>query len=144
MAEAAPFPGVERFLVACRTSGVAVAIVSHRTRTPYLGARHDLHGSALAWLERRGIVGAHGLSPAAVFLEPDPAAKAARIDALGLDSFVDDLAEFLTRPELPAAMLRIHFDPSAAHAHEPIGARVRCASSWLEIERMVLGDRSAS
>jgi hypothetical protein len=142
MAEAEPFPGVEGFLAACRRSGVTVAIVSHRTRTPYVGARHDLHGSAMAWLERHEIVGAGGLSRAGVFLEPDPAAKAARVGALGCESFVDDLVEFLVRPGLPATMLRIHFDPSPVHAHEPIGPRARCTRSWLEIEQVVLGGRS--
>jgi hypothetical protein len=142
MAEAEPFPGVVRFLAACRRNGVEVAIVSHRTQVPYLGARHDLHASAMAWLERYEIVGAGGLPRAGVFLEPDPAAKAARIGALGCEIFIDDLVEFLVRPELPAEMLRVHFDQSAVHAHEAIGPRTHCASSWPEIEHVVLGGRT--
>ncbi|NBT14701.1 MAG: haloacid dehalogenase-like hydrolase, partial [Planctomycetia bacterium] len=54
MIDAAPFPGVLEFFAACRTAGQAVAIVSHRTRFPYLGERHDLHAAARDWLARHG------------------------------------------------------------------------------------------
>ncbi|NDC63388.1 MAG: hypothetical protein EBZ59_05240, partial [Planctomycetia bacterium] len=42
MMDAPPFPGVLEFFAACRAAGTPVAIVSHRTRFPYLGERHDL------------------------------------------------------------------------------------------------------
>ena len=36
--EAEPFPGVHGFLARCRSRGVRVAIISHKTRHPYRGA----------------------------------------------------------------------------------------------------------
>jgi hypothetical protein len=41
MPDAPPFPGVLEFFAACRAAGVPVAIVSHRTRFPYLGERRS-------------------------------------------------------------------------------------------------------
>src|SRR5260221_9194382 len=35
IAEAEPFPGVHDFLNACKTPGVRVAIISHKTKHPY-------------------------------------------------------------------------------------------------------------
>ena len=48
--EAEPFAGVMRFLSQCRSAGFRVAIISHKSRHPYRGAKHDLHAAAHAFL----------------------------------------------------------------------------------------------
>ena len=134
MRGAGPFPGALELVAECRRRGLEVCIVSHRTRTPYRGPAHDLHASARAWLDEQGLAG-DGVE---VFLEEDRDAKAARIAELDCSCFVDDLAGFLTASRLPDALLRVHFDPSGAHAHAH-DARLRCVDSWAEIREVAFG-----
>lgn len=133
---ASPFPGVLDFLRACRETGTDVYVVSHKTRTPYMGPAYDLHAHARDWLETNGFFDENGagLRPDAVFFEPTKAAKAARIAALGVTHFIDDLPEFLA--ELDGAGLeRILFDPNQEHASEASFAR---AFSWEQLARTLL------
>jgi len=117
MMDARPFPGVTEFFAACRAAGLPVAIVSHRTRVPYLGARHDLHMAARDWLARQGFhePAGIGLPEERVFFEDTKEAKLARIAELGCTHFIDDLPELLAHPLFPADVRRILFDPHGQH-----------------------------
>ena len=136
MIDAPPFPGVVEFLNACRTAGMPVAIVSHRTRFPYLGERHDLHVAARDWLVRHGFhdATAIGLPAERVFLEETKEAKLARIAALGCTHFVDDLPELLAHPLFPTHVRRILFDPQCQHGAPP---GVEVAPSWSRMFSML-------
>ncbi len=116
MALARPWPGVLDFFRRMVAGGVPVFIVSHKTRHPFRGPRHDLHAAARGWLVANGFFDAIGLGPEAVFFEPTKEEKLARIAALGCSHFVDDLPEFLEEPGFPAGVSRILFDPAGAHA----------------------------
>ena len=137
MMDAAPFPGVVEFFSACRASGIPVAIVSHRTRFPYLGERHDLHVAARDWLARHGFHAADrlGLPESRVFFEETKEAKLARIAELGCTHFIDDLPELLVHPLFPAGARRILFDPRGEHAALP---GVEPASSWDQLARSLI------
>src|ERR1700722_16712597 len=50
MAEAERFPGVIEFLQWAADNDLETVIVSHKTRHPYRGPPHDLHGAARAWI----------------------------------------------------------------------------------------------
>jgi hypothetical protein len=121
MPDAPPFPGVLEFFHACRLAGVPVAIVSHRTRFPYLGERHDLHAAARDWLARHGFHDPAGIGLPAdrVFLEETKEAKLARIAEVGCTHFIDDLPELLAHPLFPQDVRRILFDPHGEHAVKP-------------------------
>ena len=136
MTEAGAFPGVKEFFRECRWRGIAVKIVSHKTRFPYAGERHDLHASALNWLEQQGFFATDdiGLSTESVFFEPSKQGKMARISALGCRVFIDDLPEFLNEPDFPAAVRRVLFDPSGAPA---TGNGIETAASWTEVIRKI-------
>lgn len=127
--DAPPFPGVVDFFAACRAAGIQVAIVSHRTRFPYLGERHDLHAAARDWLARHGFHDPDraGLPVDRVFLEETKEAKLARIAALGCTHFVDDLPEVLADPRFPAGVQPILFDPHRQHGIPP---GIEVAGSW--------------
>jgi len=127
--DAEPFPGVMRFLVRCRRAGVRVAVVSHKTRFPYRGPKHDLHTAAHEFLEAHGFyrTGDTGLSPDDVFLELTLAAKLSRVGLLGCDVFVDDLPELLAESTFPAGVRKVLFDPANAHPDHPDCIRV---GSW--------------
>ena len=140
MMDAAVFPGAAEFFARCRTIARPVAIVSHRTRFPYLGERHDLHAAARDFLARHGFhdVERIGLPVDRVFFEDTKEGKLARIAALGCATFVDDLPELLADPRFPAGVRRILFDPGGLH-EAPAG--VERAGSWDEVERLIAEGR---
>ena len=138
IAEAEPFPGVKEFLTRAKAAGIRVAVVSHKTRQPYLGPPHDLHAAAHAFLAAHGFydTATTGLSPESVFLEPTKEAKLGRIASLGCDVFVDDLPEFLAEPAFPVRPWKILFDPADAAPDSDDYIR---ALSWDEVASLVLG-----
>jgi hypothetical protein len=106
MADAVPFAGALDVLGAAKAGGHELFVVSHRTKRPYLGEPFDLHASARDWLNKRGVG-----QLAEVFLEETAESKAQRIHSLVCDVFIDDLPEFLRRPDFPASTRRLHFCP---------------------------------
>jgi hypothetical protein len=137
MPDARPFPGVLEFFQACRAAGVPVAIVSHRTRFPYLGERHDLHAAARDWLARHGFhdPAGIGLPIERVFFEETKEAKLARIAGVGCTHFIDDLPDLLAHPLFPQDVRRILFDPHGEHAPLPDG---NSAHSWGQLSSLLL------
>jgi hypothetical protein len=106
------FDGVPQFLELSRAGGHSVSIVSHKTvlahRDPL---RTDLRAAALRWMEDKGFFDAAGLGlqREQVYFEDTREAKISRIAALGLEVFVDDLAEVLGDKRMPAACRKILF-----------------------------------
>jgi hypothetical protein len=137
MMDALPFPGAIEFFAACRAAGIPVVIVSHRTRVPYLGERHDLHAAARDWLARHAFhdPAGIGLPVERVFFEETKEAKLARIAEVGCTHFIDDLPELLAHPLFPADVRRILFDPD--RQHDAILGIVP-ASSWGQLATLLL------
>ena len=108
-------------LQALKARQIPMCIVSHKTRTPYLGEPWDLHAAARGWLRQQGFFDAHGLgwSEDQIFFELTKEAKVARILAQGCTHYVDDLPEILEM--LPDSVEKILFDPGQAHG---------AATSW--------------
>jgi hypothetical protein len=138
--DAAAFPGVMRFLSRCAEEGVGVVVVSHKTRHPYRGPRHDLHLAAHAFLETHGFYQTSdtGLSSERVFLEPSLAAKLDRIGSLGCAAFVDDLPELLAEEAFPANTRKVLFDPRGACRDSDEYVRV---NSWEHCGDILLAAR---
>ncbi len=130
MCDAQPFPGVHDFFLRCKAEGVPVAIISHRTRSPFRGPAYDLHESAQEWLEKHGLCG----PSSKVFFELTKQDKLDRIAVEGCTHFIDDLPEFLSEPGFPPLVQRILFDPSRTHMK---GWLFRSCHSWDEIERLL-------
>jgi hypothetical protein len=116
MDEALAFPGALEFFAWARESGITLAIISHRTRHPFLGPRHDLHDAARRWVETH-LVRHDGplLPPDAVFFELTREEKIKRIDEWRCDYFIDDLPEVLRAPSFPLRTVKLLFDPEGAH-----------------------------
>lgn len=108
MVDAVLADGLADALCVLRAAGVAVSIVSHKTRFSAGSPRADLHAAALAWLEAQGCFDPSrlGLDRDRVFFEPSRAAKLARISAEGCALFVDDLPEVLLDPAFPSGVER--------------------------------------
>src|SRR5690606_24065189 len=132
-----PFAGVTEFLRAMRSAGVDAAVISHRTRFPYLGPRYDLHQAARDWLRQWRISGSskHGIPDDRIHFEETREAKFERIASCRCDVFIDDLPEFLGDAAFPASVERILFDPQRAHGAD---AAFRRFDDWQSIADYVL------
>lgn len=134
---AAPYPGVDRFIADTRRDRHELFVVSHKTRYPILGEKHDLHAAARGFLADRRLVGGAMIPAENVFFELTKEDKVARAADLGVDVFIDDLPEILTMAGFPAATRRILFDPEGIHAALPAGLS-RCRD-WSEVGSVLFG-----
>jgi hypothetical protein len=134
--EATVFPGVLDFFRRCAESGVALCIISHKTRYPAKGPPYDLHQAARRWLEMQGFHDRTrmGLAPDQVYFELSQEEKVNRIAQVGCTVFIDDLPEVLTRPDFPAHAKRILFDPHRQYVAEK---GLHHTVSWTEIEQLI-------
>lgn len=137
MADADIFPGVREFFRKCRSSGVAIRIISHKTRHPFLGKQYDLHAAAYQWLDAQGFFDPAGCALARenIFFELTKPEKIARVAACGCEAFIDDLPEILSDPALPPSLCGILFDPAGILPGWSASPR---ATSWAEISRLLL------
>jgi hypothetical protein len=132
--EAQPFPGVLDFFVTCARQKVPVAIVSHKTKRPFLGEPYDLHAAALNWITSNHFFEA-GLPRSSVYLELTKEDKLRRIAAFGCTHFIDDLPEFLRESAFPAGVERVLFDPN----HQAgFNGELPSFSSWSQINDTLL------
>jgi hypothetical protein len=124
------FDGSDAFLRRCRTQGVEVFVISHKTQYGHHDPmRVDLRCAALDWMAARGFFcnNGYGISAERIFFENSRPAKLARIGAVGCTHFIDDLEEVLRDPDFPARVSPILF---AASGVLPAGA---LCSSWRQI-----------
>jgi hypothetical protein len=144
MDEAAAYPGVQAFLRAARAAGWSLAIISHKTRHPFLGPQYDLHAAARGWIEHHLTVDGEPLvDPAEVYFETTKEAKLARIAHWQATHFIDDLPEILQAPGFPANVHALLFDPDNHHGAAPgsgtaLPATPERVSGWDEL-RLRLG-----
>jgi len=133
--EALTYPGVIDFLSRAAAAGHEVAIVSQKTKTPFLGPKYDLHAVARAWVEKHLRKDDIALVPATqVFFELTKEDKLARIESFGCDIFIDDLPEILQTKSFPTGVRRVLFDPEQNHADADL-SDIRVAHSWNEFEQ---------
>ena len=134
--EAPPFPGVLGFLDECCHRGIAVCIVSHKTRLPIRGPAVDLHQAAFDWLKGHRIHTAdgNGLPLSGIYFEETKQRKLQRIAEVGCECFIDDLPEFLAEPDFPPNVQRILFDPHRRHQDDSAFVR---ADSWTAIQALI-------
>jgi hypothetical protein len=130
MNDAEPFPGVLEFFTQMVAAGHTLFIISHKTATPYLGPKYDLHQAARGWLESRGFFTTIGLPPEHVFFDLTKEDKLKRIARMQCNYFVDDLPEFLAEAAFPKNVQQLLFDPADAH---PEDCRYQRMRSWQEI-----------
>lgn len=128
------FPGVPEFFAACRVAGIALAIISHKTRHPFMGPTYDLHDSAWRWLRSQPWFDSVGMQDH-VYFELTKDAKLARIGSLRVTHFVDDLPEFLSESGFPAGVEPILFDPDRTGAAWS-GSMV---TSWIDLRQRLIG-----
>ncbi len=128
-----PYPGFAEFISAARRAGHDLFIVSHKTRHPILGPKHDMHAAARGFLTDRGLMGqgAEQIAPDQVFFELTKDEKVARARALCCEVFIDDLPEILAMSGFPDGMRKLLFDPEGQFASQ--SAPYERRGSWAEI-----------
>src|SRR5262249_42197027 len=96
---------------------VGICIISHKTRYPYRGPRHDLHAATLDWLDRHGFFNENeiGLPRENVHLELTMSAKLERIAHVCCTHFLDGLPGLLPDPAFPGGVGRCLLDPGGLH-----------------------------
>jgi hypothetical protein len=131
-----PFPGFAEFIGVAQRGGHELFIISHKTRHPIVGPKHDMHAAARGFLADRGLIGEtpSRLDPARVFFEITKDGKVARAVSLCCDMFIDDLPEILAMPGFPEGMRKILFDPDNQFAsNRDSGSKLERRSSWAAI-----------
>ena len=118
-----PYPGFAEFIEAARKCGHELFIVSHKTKHPMLGPKHDMHAAARAFLANRGLTGSgrDQIDPESVFFELTKEEKVSRARALACEIFIDDLPEILKLSGFPNGMRKILFDPENQFEGEASG-----------------------
>lgn len=136
MDEAEAFPGALNVIAAWIRSGHRVVIISHKTRHPFRGEKHDLHAAARHWLEINGFFdpAVVGMNPDDAFFELTKEEKLARVRQEGCAYFVDDLPEILGHPMFPDEVGRILFDPADQAGEAGDWPR---ASNWSQVSSLV-------
>ena len=124
MDEVQAYPGALEFLKWARDSGIELAIISHKTRHPFIGPKHDLHTAAQRWVDRH-------VGKIQTFFELTKEAKLERIRACGCEHYIDDLPEILLARGFPDGVQRVLFDPDGHHAPADGIVLMR---SWPEIQ----------
>ncbi|BAE48868.1 hypothetical protein [Paramagnetospirillum magneticum] len=135
MPEAELIDGADRFLTRCRSEGMTVVVVSHKTEFGHFDpTRTRLHDAARAWMTAKGFFDQAAFAVSEAFFEPTREGKIARIKALGCDVFIDDLEEVFLAPGFPAACRRLHLAGAAAgRCHGPFASY----PGWAEIHDAV-------
>ena len=91
---------------------IPINIISHKTRSPYLGPKKDLHAAALSWIKMNHFFDRNGLNlkEDQVFFELTKEKKIDRIMEAGCTHYVDDLPEILEM--IPDTVIKILFAPN--------------------------------
>lgn len=130
MNEAAAYPNVIAAIKRMKKAGHTLAIMSHKTRYPYLGTQYDLHAAAREWIGRYLRDEDDALiSDEQIFFELTKEEKLERIKSFGCDIFIDDLPEILLSPHFPAVTKRFLFDPECHHQEGRL-PNIIIVSSW--------------
>ncbi len=128
ISRAEPYSGVEAFFERARAQQLPIVIVSHKSAfAAGAPAGPNLRECAEEWLAIRGFV-RDGLP--AVYFEDTRAKKCARIAALELTHFVDDLVEVFADPGFPAGCARWLFAPDGVPSHAPAD---RAFAAWADL-----------
>ena len=126
---AAPFDGFREFLKNAALQGHEISIVSQKSVTSHYDPSVRLREWALRWLAEQKI---DGIAADKIYFEATREEKLARIRALKLDLFIDDLLEVLDHSDFPVATTSVWFTQESSG--ESLSRQLTCAN-WPEVLR---------
>ena len=119
MKHALPFEGAIAAINKLKDTGHTLKIISHRSRYPYAGTKHDLHDAAYAWIERNLEIDERRLFDRAdVHFLQSKEEKISKIKELQCAIFMDDLPEILSDANFPPSIRKFLFDPQETIADQ--------------------------
>lgn len=137
MDEAQAYEGAVEFLCWAKNAGHKVAIISHKTKFPFLGEKYDLHIAATSWIENNlSDEGGWLIQRENIFFEPTKENKISKISSFECDVFLDDLPEILDSELFPNKVRRFLFDPEDKHMLAP-GSSISKVNSWREFTAFI-------
>ena len=134
MSHAQAFPYAVEVIHELSDRGHTLAVISHRTRFPYLGERHDLHAHAKAWISSHLPDALHSIA-----FHEDKAGKIEAIGRMSCEVFLDDLPEILLDPRFPTAARGVLFAPDGG----PAAWTGTTVNSWVALKALVLASDSS-
>ena len=135
MDEAQAYPHVFSVMQSLKNQGHTLAIMSHKTKYPYLGERYDLHAAARQWIKKYlCIENVPLIAEENIYFELTKEEKLQRITQFHCDYFIDDLPEILLAPQFPQETKRLLFDPESQHDYRE---KLTVISSWLALEKLL-------
>lgn len=131
MHEAESYPNVIQVMERLRNAGHNIAIISHKTKSPYLGEPYDLHAASRAWIDvnLKDEDGMPLIPNEHIFFELTKEDKLQRIAHFACDLYIDDLPEILLASNFPTNTQRVLFDPEQHHQAERLD-NIKIISSW--------------
>jgi len=132
MNEAEAYADVIKVMQNLQSENHRLAIISHKTKHPYLGKKYDLHAAARTWIEKYLQIDNRPLIASDhIFFELTKEEKLARIASLNCDIFIDDLPEILLAASFPEKTRRFLFDPEQ---HHHAIANLQSFAAWSSFE----------
>ncbi len=118
-----------------KNQGIKLFIVSHKTKTPYMGPKYDLHKCATEWLEKNNFFSENGLdiNRNDVYFELTKEKKVKRIEDIGCSYYIDDLPEILEM--INNNIKRIHYNPFNISINN---TDIINLSGWNQLEKIIL------
>ncbi len=130
MREAQCYPHVLDVMRQMKQAGHELAIISHKTKYPYLGQQYNLHDAAHLWIEEYLVDEIGALIPVEqIFFEITKENKLNRISQWQCDVFIDDLPEILLSQHFPKKTQRYLFDPEQHYVNASF-PDIKIISSW--------------
>ena len=138
MSRARLIDGAAEFLLQARAKGAELCIVSHKTEYGHFDPeRINLRQAAWTWLMNNGFFAPDSfrLNMEEIYFESTRADKIARITALDLTHFIDDLPDLFEDPTFPEGPERLLLALQGA----PASPRYRAYAGWPAITEAVFG-----
>ena len=137
--EATPAPGALAFLAQCRKTGLAVHIISHKTRYASIDPTGtDLQEAAQAWLASHGFFSEEtGLDPHCFHCGTTRQEKIALLTKTHCTHFIDDLVETFREEGFPPEVQAILYAPGGEPGPQDL-PDLWVAPSWNAIAHRLL------
>lgn len=125
---AKPYPDCLSVLQQLKKTGAKLYLISHKTKSPFIGEKIDLHSCAVNWLINHGFLQTANapFSATDIHFNEKKEQKIKRIADLSCHVFIDDLPEILNDSLFPSSCTGILFSPGTTSGQKNI------VHSWLE------------
>ena len=130
--EAKPFAGCRKFISRALERNESLAIISHKTEFPAIGAKVNLRKAAMNWLGNNAL--SFGSLLPVIFCNSREE-KVECIRSFGCRAHIDDLPDVFRTSGFPEATRFILFDPAGEHEGWSLSPRVK---SWNEAADFLL------